>query len=382
MKRRVALIIETSSSYGRDLLDGIVRFMRLHNEWSVFLDERSLTQDIPTWLANWTGDGIISRTTTAELKAAAATNQVPLIELNDRRDLLGTPHVRSEDYAIGCMAAEHLLERGFRRYGFCGFDSEDWSERRQQGFVGTLKDAGFVCEVYSSMWHGPAARAWEDELSQLEEWVGGFEQPIGVMACNDVRGQQILDVCSKLSIAVPEDVAVLGVDNDELLCSLCNPPLSSVIPNARIVGFRAAELLAHLMNNGGQLERGQLIAPLGVATRQSTDVVAIDDPEISAALRFIRENACRGINVRDVTCHVPVSRSTLERQLRKHLGRTPQQEIRRVQIRRAQELLATTDLTTERIAALCGFEHTEYFHVVFRRELNVTPGDFRKSAQP
>jgi LacI family transcriptional regulator len=155
-----------------------------------------------------------------------------------------------------------------------------------------------------------------------------------------------------------------------------------VIANAELVGFRAAELLSDLMDRKQPPQREYLIPPLGVATRQSTDVVAIDDPEISAALRYIREHACRGISVKDVLANVPVSRSTLERQMRKYLKRSPQQEIRSVQLKRARELLAATDLSMQQIAHRCGFIHPEYMHVVFRRELKMTPGEYRRSAQP
>jgi LacI family transcriptional regulator len=197
-----------------------------------------------------------------------------------------------------------------------------------------------------------------------------------------MRGQQVLDACSKIGLSVPEEAAVIGVDNDELLCRICAPPLSSVIPNAEGVGYRAAELLAELMNGSSSAMADHLLEPLGVATRQSTDVVAIDAPEIAAAVRYIRENACRGISVDEVTAHVEVSRSTLERQLRKYLGRSPQEEIRFVQVKRAKELLWTTELSVEDLASLCGFEHAEYLHVVFKRITGLTPGQFRQQAKP
>jgi LacI family transcriptional regulator len=211
----------------------------------------------------------------------------------------------------------------------------------------------------------------------MRQWVSSFSPPFAVMACNDVRGQQVLDACSNAALSVPEEVAVIGVDNDELLCRLSAPPLSSVIPNAETVGFRAAELLDGLMKGENVPEAAQLLPPIGIATRQSTDVVAIDDRDVAAALRYIRENACSSITVNDVVKNSPVSRSTLERALRKYLGRTPQQEIRNVQIKRVRELLVATDLSVEKIAPLCGFEHPEYLHVVFKRVTGVTPGEFR-----
>ena len=238
------------------------------------------------------------------------------------------------------------------------------------------------CSLYNSAWQGRAARNWEDEQQCIADWLRSLTPPFAVMACNDIRGQQVIDACSELDMAVPEQVVVMGVDNDELLCRMCSPPLTSVIPNAKGVGFRAAEVLAKLMDGKLPPSEVQLIEPLGVATRQSTDVVAIDDRDVAAALRYIREHACRGLTVDEVVRNNSVSRSTLERQVRKYLGRTPQAEIRFVQVKRARELLISTDLSAEQIAALCGFEHPEYLHVVFKRVTGMTIGTFRKQAKP
>jgi LacI family transcriptional regulator len=383
MKRHVALIIETSSIYGRDLLAGIVRFMRMHDDWSVFLEQRDLWKQPPTWLSDWHGDGIISRATTPKLLDSIAKTGVPLVEVTDRHGDVRLPQVRSDDAAIGRMGAEHLIERGFERFAFCGFKGEAWSKRREDAFVEAVEhNDSFLCSRYNSAWHGRAARAWEDEQQCLVDWLKEFTPPFAVMACNDIRGQHVIDACSTLQLAVPEEVSVIGVDNDELLCRVCSPPLSSVIPNAETVGFRAAEMLAKLMDGDTPAEQSQLIQPLGVATRQSTDVVAIDDPVLAAALHYIREHACRGISVEEVVRQNPISRSTLERQVRKYLGRTPQEEIRHVQIKRVKELLMTTDLPAERIAGLCGFEHPEYLHVVFKRVAGMTPGEFRRQVKP
>ena len=383
MKRHVALIIETSSIYGRDLLAGIVRYMRMHDRWSVFLEQRDLFKQPPRWLNKWQGDGIISRATTPRLLDAISDTGVPFVELTDRKGDVEFSQIRSDDAAIGKMGAEHLLERGFKRFGYCGYKGEAWSKRREESFVKTIDQrSSGSCSLYNSTWQGRGARNWEDEQRCIIEWLQTLTPPFAVMACNDIRGRQIIDACSELDLAVPEQVVVVGVDDDELLCRMCSPPLSSVIPNAQAVGFRAAEVLASLMDGKSPASEVQLIEPLGVATRQSTDAVAIDDPDIAAALRYIREYACRGITVAEVVRDNSVSRSTLERQVRKYLGRTPQEEIRFVQIKRARELLISTDLSAEQIAPLCGFEHPEYLHVVFKRVTGTTIGVFRKQAKP
>lgn len=377
-KRRVALVVETSSIYGRRLLTGIIKFMRKHDEWSVFLEQRDLSSDPPLWLNHWNGDGILSRATTSRLADAVAAKGIPLVELTDRREDLGFCHVWSDDAKIGKLAAEHLLDRGFRHLAFCGFSGEAWSERRQNAYENTVRQKLGDSAVYNSTWFGTAARPWEEEQEHLSRWINELEKPVGIFACNDVRGQQILDTCFQDDVAVPEEVAVIGVDNDEILCQLCRPPLSSVVPNAELVGYRAAETLSKLMNGEHVDEPKVFVPPLGISTRQSTDVVAIEDQTVASALRFIRENACSGITVEDVLQIVPMSRSSLERKMRKYLNRSPQQEIRKVQVKRAQQLLTETDLPLEKIANLCGFQHPEYMHVVFRREIGQTPGAYRK----
>ena len=245
-----------------------------------------------------------------------------------------------------------------------------------------IKQEGHSSSVYRSPLFGPGIRTWAIERKKLADWLSEIPKPFAVMACNDMRGQHVLDACQLVGLKVPEEVAVCGVDNDELLCNFCRPPMSSVMANAEGVGFRAAEILARLMNGDTVQEHLQKIPPLSVATRQSTDVVAIDDRQIARSLQFIRENACQGITVDQVTEAANVSRSTLERKLRKFLGRTPQEEIRFVQVRKVKELLSMTDLAIEKIAALAGFQHPEYLHVVFKRLTGMTLGEFRKTVRP
>ncbi len=180
---------------------------------------------------------------------------------------------------------------------------------------------------------------------------------------------------------MPEEVAVLGVDDDEVLCELCDPPLSSVIANPERVGYLAAELLDALMAGARPPERVQVVEPLGIATRQSTDVTAIDDPEIAMAVKLIREDACKGMTVDDLLVRVPLSRSILERRLRKHLGLSPMGLIRQTQLKRIRQLLAETDLPLEQIGPLAGFKHAEHMCVVFKREVGQTPGAYRRRSR-
>jgi len=381
-KLRVALIIETSSSYGRGILSGLVRFRQTNREWSVFLEQRDLNTALPAWLATWRGDGIISRSTTGSLAQSLASTNVPLIELTDRGSDFGFTCVWSNDAAIGKMGAEHLIERGFRNFAFAGFDDEAWSQRRETAFCDAIREASLdLLPTYRTNWYSGDELQWDKRQSQIIDWLVSLPKPIAIMGCNDVRSQQIIDACSRARLLVPEQVAVLGVDDDSLVCQLCDPPLSSVTPNAELIGFRAAELLSEEMAGNRSTIRHHLIDPVGVNQRQSTDTLAVDDPEVAKALSFIRDRACSGIGVEDVARYVGVSRSTLERKLRRYSNHSPQEHIRKTQIRQAQELLLKTELPIDHIASVCGYEHPEYLHVVFRRELKMTPGEFRRITQ-
>lgn len=373
----IALLVETSSRYGRGVLTGVARYISSFPQWSIFLEEKDVNSVSHHWIREFPVDGIISRVTNRSLTELAGEASIPLVDLTDRGDDTGSHMIRSNDEEIGRIAAEHLLERGFRNFAFCGFTDERWSMRRYSGFSGAIENAGYKVSTLDSAWMFDQAHSWHTNLEQISTWLSELRKPVGIMACNDMRGQHVLSACRVRGYEVPEEVAVIGVDNDELYCRLSYPPLSSIIPDTERIGYRAAELLGRLMS-GEQVEPSvQIIEPLGITARQSTDTIAVPDPEISAAIAYIRANACRGINVNDILRAVPLSRSGLERGMRRYLNRSPKQEIRNAQIKQATRLLIDTDLSIDRIAGLCGFKHPEYMHVVFKRETGRTPGNVR-----
>lgn len=373
---RVALDVETSLVYGRRILEGIARYLRANRPWSICLEQHELSSDPLELLKRWSGDGIITRTATADSVKAMRRRRLSIIDLGDIQPHLGILRICSADMVIGRMAAEHLLERGFEHFACCGFAGENWSQRRRDGFVTEVGHKGFTASVHESPRSG--LQAWKRDQQQLVEWLDTLPKPLAIFTTNDLRGQHILDACAQLDLAVPERVAVVGVDNDEIVCGFCQPSLTSIIPNPERIGYEAAVWLDRLMQ--GQLPTTMEIEipPQGIAVRQSSDVYAVSDPTVASALSFIRERACEGVTVDDVLHHVSVSRSWLERSFRKLVKHSPQAEIRDVQIRRCKELLRTTNLPLDKIAHLAGFEHPEYMSVVFKRTTNETPGNFRK----
>lgn len=377
----VLLMVETSMAFGRCVLDGISRYLVENRPWSVQLDLRELVIAPPAWLKDWNGDGIITRSTTPEMIKVIERLQIPTVNLTDMYGDQGLPAVLNDHEKIGRVAAQHLIDKGLSRFAFAGFSDHHWSSLRLSGFRNELADLDPEVLLYESDWANVRQHGWEGQQAEIIRWIRSLPKPVGILACNDFRGQHLLDACRAADISVPDEVAVLGVDNDHVLCDFCDPQLSSVIPSAERIGFEAAKMLDQLMRGESPSNDRVLIEPLGVAERPSTDVLAIDDPEVVGAIQLIRSEACNGLSVSDILAAVPIARSSLERRFRKYLGRSPQAEIRRVQIKRASQLLRETDLNLTQISRLSGFKHAEYFSVVFKRECGQTPGKYRDGSR-
>lgn len=385
---QVALLIESSRAYGRGLLQGIARYVREHGSWSIFHQERRASDAPPAWLEHWRRDGVIARVEDRELARAIRKLGVPAVDVRGLLHDLGLPLIETDDDAVVRLAFEHLRERGFRQFAFCGFPGANYSDQRSRLFTQRTQEAGHPCHLYTPRVRLKSSASFEQEQqgliyeAEVADWIAALPKPIGLLACNDIRGQQVLNVCRQLDVAVPDDVAVLGVDNDEVLCDLADPPLSSVRPNTERIGYEAAALLDRMMAGHPAPPRATYVPPLGIATRRSTDVLAIEDRHIAAALRFIREHACEGIGVADLLAAIPLSRSVLERRFAVLVGRAPKAEIMRVQLQRASELLTATDFPLNVIAEKAGFRHPEYFHALFKKKTGLTPGRYRATSTP
>jgi LacI family transcriptional regulator len=375
---RVALLSGTFSTYSRDLIHGIHDYLREHKPWSIYLGEYGRGEILPNWLQRWKGDGIVARVENVKIARTIVKTGLPTVDVSFGLEHSPFPRVIMDNLAITKLAAEHLLERGFTHFGYCGENQHHWSRSRQDLFVRHIQTAGHSVRSFEGVGRQNARYAWELELDAIFKWLRELPKPVGIMACHDKRGQQVLEACRRLDIPVPDEVAVIGVHNDELLCELCDPPLSSVVSNARRVGYEAAALLVQMMAGQRVPAQDYLFEPVGVATRQSTDVVAVTDVQISKAIRFIREHACDGITVDDVLHAVPMSRTVFERRFKKLLNRTPHDQILRVRIERVKTLLVGTNLTLQQIAERTGFGHIEYLSVAFKRAVGDPPSSYRK----
>ncbi len=379
MRYRVALLIETSNAYARGLLQGIYSFIREQGNWSTFFPELSRGDPPPESLKRWRGDAIIARIENQQIAEMVARHKVPIVDVSATRALPNVPWVETHDESIAQLAVQHLQERGFRNFAFCGDDRFAWSRYRSDGMKRILARQGYSCHTFGQE---PSAvgnrRRTLDEEQRLTAWLHSLPKPVGVLCCYDIRGRQLIEICQQNSIAVPEQVAVLGVDNDDLVCNLADTPLSSVIPNAHGAGYLAASLLAQMLAGECVEVKAHLLEPLGIETRQSTDSLAIDDQELIQAVRFIREHACSGIKVDDILQRVPLTRRVLESRFKRYFGHSPHDAIQRARLRRAEELLKETDLPLTVVADRAGFIHAEYFSVVFKKWKGLAPSLFRE----
>ena len=380
--RHVAIIIDASKPYDRKVIRGIGAYARQAGNWSLYVEEDPL-QKLPD-LRSWRGHGIIANLDDRRVAQAVAGLETPMVGVGGGfgwyRPEDHIPYFVTDSQAIARLAAAHLMERGFTRLAYCGAPASrinGWSRIRGAAFEACAREAGCGCYAFTGRYG--TARRWERLQEELCAWIESLPKPIGLMACDDSRARHVLEACRTLGVLVPEQVAVVGVDNDETICELTNPPLSSVDQGAHRLGHEAAATLDKIMSGRRVGRRCRQTSPERVVSRLSTDVLALDNADIAQAVRFIRQGACEAIRVHDVVAAVGLSRSTLERQFRSVMRRSIHEEIERVRLERVKELLQSNELTLKQIAARTGFRHLTYFNRMFRMRVGQTPAAYRRT---
>ena len=378
----VAVLVDTATGWGRRLVRGVVNYSQ-HGPWYLWI--KSGGQDAPLWLPpGWRGDGIIARIGTLAAARHIRTVGVPAVNIS-AIELPGVdfPRVATDLPAAGRLAADHLLDRGFVHFAYYGLAHRSYVDRHYGGFADAVAAVCNDCPFYGTTFDsGAGARtAWSTRQRGLSRWLKTLAKPVAIVAWTTELGRELIHACRREGLLVPEQVAVLAADNDELLCEACSPSLSGIALTSERIGFEAAKLLDRLMHGGRPPKGPCLLEPTGVVTRQSTDTLAVDDPDLARAVAFIRSHATDPIQVRDVLREVPVSRRWLERRFRELLGRGPAAEIRRVRLARAKRLLAETDMPVPEVARLAGFGSREYLAAVFKSELGFSPRQYRSRSQ-
>jgi len=378
--QHVALLIETSLAPGRDMLRGIARYVRENRPWALYHEPRSLDDGLPAWLQRWRGDGIIARVQNAPIARAVQAMKIPAVDVLGVVANARMPLVHVDDHAIAQVAADHLRERGFHHFAFIGIKGENWSEQRRDSFWKALGVRASDFHRHEVGRRAMVATPWEQREEELADWIRTLPKPCGLLVCSDQVGLHVLEACRRAGVEVPDQLGVVGVDNDETLCEICNPSLSSVDAGHEAVGYEAAKLLEGLMRSRSSARVVRRVRPQGVVIRKSTDLLATVDAQVAEALHIIRVHACEGLMAGDVISRLPVSRSVLQRRFRHETGRSIQEEIIQVRLDAARKLLAETDHSLMDIAEQSGFRHQEYMGAVFRSRLGKTPTQYRQAA--
>lgn len=376
---QVALLVETALGSGREILKGISQYVYEHDNWQVFHYTGSLGVMVPEVLEHWEGDGIIARINDPWLVDGLKQKKVPVVDVLGNIEKTGFACVKSDNRAISTMVFEYFYEKGYRDVGFLGVEGEVWSEERKAAFE-ACAEAGEVrcyCKMVS---HAMKQHwSWNAYLESMCDWLLELPKPTAVFVCSDQFAPDLVSACSVANLKIPEEIALIGVDNDPAFCEVVRPSLSSVNADHVQVGFSAARLLDSLMS-GTEVNTNAVIRipPSGIVSRRSSDAFALEDPGLQKAVKLIRMRACEGIGVEDVARSSGYSRSVLQRRFRDQLGRTVHDVILSTRLDRARELLSLTRLPLLEVALRSGFNHQEYLNHVFKERVGMTPGEYRK----
>ncbi len=378
---KVILLIESSRASGRNYLQGIARYAHHHGPWSFYWEPGGFDLTRQT-LKTLDADGIIFRDV-GRLKAQALRLGIPAVVVgHDSKEVRGIINVVTDSSTIGRMAAEHLLECGFKRFAFCGLASTlleqtPWSERRFESFSKRIVEAGFEPpSIYVLQQPGSD---WRTSRQGLADWLAKLPRPVGIMACNDDCGAQVVEACKVAGIVVPDAAGIISVDNDEVICGLSDPPLTSIAVNFERAGYESVQALEKLMQKSKSVPSKINVLATHLITRRSTDVVAVDDDCVASALSFIRNHAGQPFFVNDVAKAAGISRRALERRFRLKMSRSILQEIRRSRTDEIARLLLETSRTVTQIARSLGFEDAQHFARYFRSGKKMSPLAFRKT---
>lgn len=378
---RIALLVAAWNEYGRGIIEGVWQYAQQHGPWLLEMQpgEPDESTDVPR---GWTGDGVIASVQTRQLAARLRTLGVPVVNVSgSRREEVDFPRVTSDAKAVVRMALTHLREKGLRHIAFCGEPQRPFIDFWTEAFQTVMAEEGMEAVIYQpSARIGPQAGV-EARQNDRRRWIESLPKPVGIIGWATGICRHLAMACTESGVMVPEDVAILSLETEDLLGRVVHPPLSGVDIPVRRIGFEAAAQLDRLLHGKAADPHEIDLQPLGVTTRQSTDLVACADPQIQQALRFIRDHAHEGIDVRTVLKAVPMARRSLERRFQDLLGRSPAEEIRRVKLDKVRHLLDSTNMPVPDIAEACGFKYVEHMIPVFKKHHGNTPSRYRANAR-
>lgn len=391
----VAVVVDPGRRFDRAVAAGVAAYARGLNGWHVHVEPQPFPANVGRragLFGRGLGDGVVTLDAYGHVIRAAAAAGLPVVAVAagcGTAAPAGVPLVAIDEERVATLAAEHLLEQGCRRFGFFGLDKASaaaWSEPRARAFARRVNDAGCACETLLA---GSGASASASLRRELAAWVEALPRPVGIMACDDERAAQVLEVCQVLRLRVPEDVAVIGAGDDALVRELPIPPLSSIALPLRVMGYEAARVLQRMIRPGAgaRSRAGQTpvparvaLPPGGVMVRQSTSMLAIEDPVVSAAIKTINAEAVNGLAIEDLVRRSKLSRWQLDQRFRRALGRSVHEQILHVRLAEARRLVLSTDMPLKSVAKRAGFRSISYMTTLFKRTFAATPAVLRNTA--
>ncbi len=387
VRRRVALAYPVAVPWMALFMRGVADYGDRHGDWTILTSPPTLAGaeqfaiSIRT-LRGWQGDGIIAAIGSPEEARMARRLRTPVVNFGGTLEKCGLPRVMVDHYAIGRLAAEHLLERGFRRLAYCGTEGPLYSRLRAEGFARAACSAGVSCHGLQVPSGFQTHATWQKYMAPLERWLRGLKPPVGLLVVDDYRARVIVELCHSMGLHVSRDVAVVGVDNDPTVCEFCRPSLTSVSRSAWKNGYEAAAMLDTLMAGESPANSEILIAPDGVVARQSTATIVLDEPHVAAAVQFMCDHLGEPLGIEQVVDRATISRRQLELRFRRVLQCTPLEYLSRLRVEHAKDLLARPDhIKLETVAKACGFGSGERLRLVFQRVAGQTPAEYRKDQE-
>lgn len=374
----VAIMVQTASSWSRSVLEGVSEYISSHRPWQVFLEPRGF-YETPRLPRGWQGDGVLARVSSPSLGRALRRLGKPTVNVS----WLGQhshaiPKVVSDEKACGELAARHFMERGFRSFAYVGpLEQLGYGSLLADSFTACLRSVGFDPAMFLPGGR-PVSVTLFEERRRLKSWLETLKKPVGVVTWSSETANQAVHLCREIGVAVPEEVAVLAVEHDELFSNFAPVALSYIDQQPRLVGYRAAALLDRMMQGRKPPTKPQLIAPSGVVQHRSTEAYAVSDLKLQKALRVLQDHTHTPITIDVLARKSGMSRRSLEQRFRKNLGKTPASELRRLRIEEAKRLLVQGNTPLDKIASQCGFEHVEVFIRNFRAVEGMPPGAWRQ----
>ncbi|MGJ8682118.1 XylR family transcriptional regulator [Paraglaciecola sp.] len=380
-KHSISLLFNANKVYDRQVIEGIGHYLQSSKvDWDIYLEE-----DVLTRLENieeWGGDGIIADFDDPTVQAALVNAKVPVIGVggsySNVEEYPNVPYVATDNFAVVKCAYEHLKKKGLERFAFYGFPADQnhrWAVEREQAMIKLCKADGYDCSIYRG--HPTRPETWQYTMNRVTDWIQALPNPVGIVSVTDARARHLLQACDHIGKLVPDNISIVGIDDDDIARYLSRISLSSVTQGCFDMGFQAAKLLHRHLDNSGLKNKRVLVPPLGVSERQSTDFKALKDPFVIQAMHYIRQNACRGIKVDQVLDFVGVSRSNLEQRFKEERGHSIHAEIHNEKLDKASKLLKESDVSTNEVAQVCGYPSLQYMYAVFKKHYNQTPREFR-----